>query len=863
MSEKIHLTLMENRAVTGYAAWGSYWRKGAVSKNTYFTAEDEKGNTVPIQSRITAYWPDGSVKWAAHTGDSRKLGENITITVCDNKPVNEKITGIQIKEDWDNIQIDGGSTKVTIYKQGNILLSDLITNHQMTANRATLELILEEHSQKKEELIKKEVSYIGEIREAVVEEAGEVRAVIKVTGIHKNIKFEKLPFMLYIEVYYNSPEVKFIHTFIYDGDEEKDFLKGIGIKFQTPVTGAAYNRHIKFGIDKGVFHESTALLLSWHPRIPQEIYERQIAGKFLNLLPERDSDALKAAGEMPIWGEYVLWQNSASHYSIRKRISDNDCCYIEALHGKQASGVMAYGGETGGLMLGLKNYWEKYPSTLKVKYLDQDTAESSLWFWSAESEAMDFRHYTKRGYSRTYYEGFDFMGATPYGIANTNEFVLAGFSGEIPEDWNIKAFAHQVQKPPVYVAEPKYYHELKAFGSWSLPDRSTPSQNWLEDQLDKILAFYKEEIKVRNWYGFFHYGDFMHSYDKTRHSWRYDMGGYAWQNTELVPTLWLWYSFLRTGREDIFTIAEAMTRHCSEVDTYHLGPYRGIGSRHNVIHWGCSCKEARIAMAGHHRFYYYLTGDYRLQDVFEDVKDGDYALLQIDPLRVFFNKEDMVYPTHARSGPDWSSFCSNWMTEWERHENTSYRDKIITGIKDLKQTPYQLISGSDFEYNPLDSHLRYIGERATGGTHLQICMGAVQVWLELAEILEDEEWKKMLADFGRFYYLPHEEQLSLTKGEIGDKVFTYPFMAGGIAAYGAFYYKDHRLGRQVWEVLKNCLLEEIKDEAFTTYPVEEAGNQEILHEMPYISTNVLSQWSLNVILALEFAKEDLPYRFEK
>lgn len=38
---------------------------------------------------------------------------------------------------------------------------------------------------------------------------------------------------------------------------------------------------------------------------------------------------------------------------------------------------------------------------------------------------------------------------------------------------------------------------------------------------------------------------------------------------------------------------------------------------------GCSCKEARIAMAGHHRFYYYLTGDLRMGDVFDDVKDGD------------------------------------------------------------------------------------------------------------------------------------------------------------------------------------------------------------------------------------------------
>ena len=52
-------------------------------------------------------------------------------------------------------------------------------------------------------------------------------------------------------------------------------------------------------------------------------------------------------------------------------------------------------------------------------------------------------------------------------------------------------------------------------------------------------------MEARDWYGFFDYGDVMHTYDKVRHCWRYDMGGYAWQSTEFVPTLWLWYSFFK------------------------------------------------------------------------------------------------------------------------------------------------------------------------------------------------------------------------------------------------------------------------------------------------------------------------------
>ena len=75
------------------------------------------------------------------------------------------------------------------------------------------------------------------------------------------------------------------------------------------------------------------------------------------------------------------------------------------------------------------------------------------------------------------------------------------------------------------------------------------------------------------------------------------LGGYAWDNTELATPDWLWYSFLRTGDKDLWRMAEAMTRHNSEVDTYHIGDMAGLGTRHNVSHWGCGAKEARISQA--------------------------------------------------------------------------------------------------------------------------------------------------------------------------------------------------------------------------------------------------------------------------
>ena len=107
----------------------------------------------------------------------------------------------------------------------------------------------------------------------------------------------------------------------------------------------------------------------------------------------------------------------------------------------------------------------------------------------------------------------------------------------------------------------------------------------------------------------------MHTYDADRHVWRYDVGGYAWDNSELSTDIWLWLYFLRSGRADVFRFAEAMTRHTGEVDVHHLGRFAPLGSRHNVMHWGCSAKQLRISTALNRRYYYYLTADERVGDL--------------------------------------------------------------------------------------------------------------------------------------------------------------------------------------------------------------------------------------------------------
>ncbi len=420
----------------------------------------------------------------------------------------------------------------------------------------------------------------------------------------------------------------------------------------------------------------------------------------------------------------------------------------------------------------------------------------------------------------------------------------------------IAAFAKAVQKPPIYVGIPEYYHEKKAFGYWSLPTGETEVEKWLETQLDKSFDFYKQEIEARGWYGLFDYGDVMHTYAPIRHVWRYDFGGMAWQNTELVPTYWLWLYFLRTGREDVFTMMEAMSRHCSEVDIYHFGPLKGLGSRHNVRHWGCSCKEPRIAMAGHHRFLFYLTGDMRLRDIFEEVKDCDHTMIERQVKR---NKSIANFQPGARSGPDWSTFVSNWRTWYEITLDEVYRKKMETGIADIAAAPYGFASGPDYGYDVETSHLIYRGEMEnTPNQHLQICMGGPQDWWEIADMLDDDRLNKLLADLGAFYYLDKEVKADLTNGQIHNRPFSWPMFATGISAYSAALRKDASLAEQSWKILLQFLWELSDGNGYKTCEYAQRTDGSSCREIPWNTTNTAAQWGLNTIMCLEFIREYLP-----
>lgn len=861
---KLHI--LENRVYGGHNTFGSFWSMGEV-KEANFILTNEVGVYIPVQNRVTAWWPDGSIKWAAHTADSSLMGKEVNILPSSN--INQLEQEMIIKKLEDRYCIDTGRITVQIpYGKGlpsDKVAWDIYKDGQLLVDSAFPVLWLEHREKQVDVENIKRILYKGEIRKVEIEEDGPLECVIRLEGTHvTNLESgvrvpETMPFIIRMYLGYGQDEIRFQYRFFYDGKEERDFLKGMGIRFETKLTGHTYNRHIRFGTDCNEFHETAVMLVSSYPKLDDSVLAGQIAGQ----IQEHDPKSLagRVAGQLPIWKRYSICQDSPNHYSIKKRTGE-ECCDLIPRHGVRAPGTMAVNGDNGGVLLGIKDFWQKYPSGLEVDGLCDEKTLCTAWFYSPEVEAMDFRHYSTSSYPMTCYEGFPEVGASAYGIGVFNECRLK-LLDIVPTDDDVKMFGKRIQKSAIYVGEPVYYHEKRAFGYWGLKREDTPVEIWMEQQLDMAVNFYRKEIEERNWYGLFDYGDVMHSYDSIRHCWKYDCGGYAWQNTELVPTLWLWLYFIRTGREDVFTMAEAMSRHCAEVDIYHFGPYKGIGSRHNVRHWGDSCKEPRISMAGHHRMLYYLTGDRCIGDILEEVRDADHTFENLEHFHVKKEGNDKEYDILVRSGPDWSSFVSNWMTQYERTLDVTYRKKIEQGIEDIKNSPMGLVSGPDFMYDIKSSKLQYIGENEmTPNTHLQICMGGPQVWLEIADMINHEEFRKMLEEYGSFYYQTSEEKNKRTNGLIGKRHFGYLIANAGLAAYSAFRNKDNELAATTWKILFKELWSKNQLDGFraSTYGYKE---DEELKEIAWINTNFTSQWCLNIITALDFIRDDLPQSIEE
>ena len=901
-------------------SFGIPFHRGEMKVKDAFVLTTDKGEVIPADFWPTAYWPDGSVKWGGFAAVVPGGTESVTLEVKGNKGKEKKgVTekdegGLSVSETTSQIQITSAGFAAYIPKGGDAIIDSLVLDGTRVAGRSLLVCTMQDQPYVEGVSDIHFTNYTSHIDKVEVERAGNVRTVVRIEGKYQPLarstfgRFDtsknssrggedssspgimstsgnaSLPpteeagegrFVVRLYFYAGSEQVRLIHTYIYNGDQHRDFIRSLGVRFEVPMREQAYNRHVAFGThDGGVWAESVQPLsgrrILADGKAGGKLFEgnavgagkpssssvvgglsadypslehAQVAGQRIPEPEAFDERGQALLHHWASWNTYRLSQVNDQGYAIQKRAHSNNM-WIGTHTGQRADGYAFAGDVSGGLGVSIKDFWQSYPASLQIDSATHDTAYLTAYLWSPEGGCMDLRHYDNVAHDlNASYEDVQEGMSTPEGIARTSVLTL------IPERCYpgkaaIAQRAVQQAEDAPLICTPEYLHSRRAFGIWSLPDTSNARRARVEEQLRAYLDFYVRALEDNHWYGFWNYGDVMHAYDPARHEWKYDVGGFAWDNTELGSISWLWYSFLRTARPDVWRMAEAMTRHTSEVDVYHLGPFAGLGSRHNVSHWGCGAKEARISQAAWNRFYYYLTTDERTGDLMSAVRDADQMLYTIDPMRLALPRSPenpCTAPARLRIGPDWVAYAGNWMTEYERTLNPVYRKKIEAGMKSIAALPNGMFTGPGvLGYDPATGILSWEGDpKVTHANHLKLIMGGFELLHEMMELVPNKKFEACYLDHNARYY-------SMTKNR---------FRISRIKGYAAYHLHDQKLADETWTGMWNYDAAE-QHYLFNAHEVLPPEAPQPKLESVEISTNDAALWSLDAIYLQEVIPQE-------
>ncbi|KAF2850195.1 hypothetical protein T440DRAFT_116575 [Plenodomus tracheiphilus IPT5] len=715
----------------GGVTFGLPWPRGQHLANaTTFTAS----NNAQLQSWITAYWPDGSLKWTGHAiGASDSPADEYTITASSSgnstlSHARRQHNGILVTNRGNEIVVDTGKIIAAFPRSGTVLVSSIKAGSKIVGSNGRLILRSQSGTPDDDDDGKSTgiefFSFTSKVSNVTVSEDSIARTLVTVSGLHSidgdGAHKDWLPFTVRFYLYANSEAIRVIHTIIYDGDATKDFLSGIGLRFDVPLAGEDfYDRHIRIaGVDGGLLHEAVQGVTGLRRDPGASVRSGQFNGTVLPNATTWDQRVTTRLQWIPTWSDYRLTQLSSDGFNLKKRTKSGQS-WVKIPGGTRSGGLAYLGGATvGGLAIGLRDFWKKYPTSLDISNAATDTGSITLWLYSPQAGPMDIRPYHDGLGLDTYakqldaleitYEDYEAGYDTPYGIGRTNELFIYAFESTPSAD-KLSTLTNYTNNPPVLSPEPEYIRDSKAIGSyWDIPGAVNSAQaQKIEDNMDFLINFYENQVEERRWYGFWDFGDIIHTYDDDRHQWRYDIGGYAWDNSELSPDLFFWGFFLRTGRADAYRLAHDQARHGGDVDSYHLGNFTGLGTRHGVQHWGDSAKQARIATPVYRKTFYYISGgDERTGDLVREILDVDKAFLLVDARRKVRDPSVVYVPDpealYLNFGTDWAGIAQAYLIEWERRGPRweEARDKLTESLKTYPKLKNGFITGEAL-YNSL------------------------------------------------------------------------------------------------------------------------------------------------------------------
>ena len=869
---------------TSGATFGLPWVRGQYSAENLSFSASANGSDVQVQSWVTAYWPDGSVKWSAHSiAASDSIYEEYTVTAVSGNITSavSDASALTITESEASISVDTGSINVTFPRLG----SNVIGKIQTTSGKVVGQngrLILRSQSTDDQNEATRYYAFESSIDNVTVSDENMIRALVTVRGRHQltepsssDVSHDSwLPFILRFYLYANSEAIRIVHTILYDGEPSEDFIRGIGLSFEIPLKGEElYDRHVRLaGVYGGVISEAVQGITGLRRDPGEEVRESQFNGSKTPDISTWDNRTSSRMQWIPAWNNYRLSQLSPDGFTLRKRTKAGQA-WINIPGGTRAGGLAYLGGATtGGLAVGLRDFWKKYPTALDINNAATDFGELIVWLYSPDAQPLDLRPFHDGLGQDTYekqldaleitYEDYEPGYNTPYGIAKTSEIYIYGFEAT-PDANKLAALTEHTNEPPVLMPTSDYIAESGAIGTYWQPPTSTGTNaaaDAIEGHLDFLTQFYRGQVSQRRWYGFFDHGDFMHTYDVDRHTWRYDIGGYAWDNSELSSDLFFWLQFLRTGDYGLYRFSEAMTRHTGETDVYHLGNFTGLGTRHGVQHWADSAKQVRIAQPQYRKAFYYISGgDERVGELLTEALGAEKAFLAVDPRRKV-RSANITYSPNPEAilldtGLDWSGLAAGWLIELERRgpRAEEAEAKLFATMRGIANLTNGLITGSAL-YNSSDGSISPPpndpdNKGVVEVSHLTAVFGLVEVIAELADHLGDEfpeEFFNAWLDY--CYYVPAGASSTERQARYGENFQISTLFQGHsrLTAYVAYRRGNSTLAARAWNEFLN-MDGLAPNETWTSVSLNSSVVLTPVDEADWLSTNDAAQYGLAAI----------------
>ncbi|KAJ5678074.1 uncharacterized protein N7477_003707 [Penicillium maclennaniae] len=516
----------------------------------------------------------------------------------------------------------------------------------------------------------------------------------------------------------------------------------------------------------------------------------------------------KGLSYIPPWDSYSLTQLSSDGFTIKKRTNPG-CSWVKITGGGRAVGIEYIGSaQNGGLAVGMSDFWERYPTQIELDKLSSGTGVMIVWLYSPLAEPLE---------TAPYHDGLALVRDPPRLVATAEHMYAAGVF-------------HGCWSP------------ISLNGHWGQAARAAE----VERNLETLFNFYKGQVEQHRWYGFWDYGDVQHTYDSCRHAWRYDVGGFAWVNSELSTDLWLWLYFLHTGRSDVFKMAEAMTRHTGEVVIYHSGRYKGFGTRHGVQHFSDSSKQLRISNVLYRRVYFYLTGDERVGDLISELQDCQKSLLVVDSHRKVQSHAEIPEGfAMTNIGLDCGPLAAAWLTAWKRRSDgwQTCKDLLINlldGIADLKHG----IGNNAILFNPTSGEVRECPRPTPEWaiSHLSMLFDFPEIMAELFHYAQ-EEYPLVIQKFNKVTTQRVRLRVSFTCDMETNSSTLTAFAAAdsepidedlATAACKQFLNTDGYTAKQDWRILQ-------------TSPPEYFSHGE---EASWISTNEVARYGVSALVNL-------------